>query len=403
MHANYISRPVYFNKIEPFIGSGLIKVLTGQRRVGKSYVLLEVMNEIRKRDSNATIIHINKEDYRFEFIKNHVDLMTYVESRRVPQSNHYLFIDEIQEILSFEIALRSLLSVDNWDIYITGSNATLLSGELATHLGGRYIQISVHSLTYKEFLVFHKLSDSPESFLTYMRWGGMPHLIHLRKEDAVIFEYLKNIQNTIVLRDIVERYNIRNVRFLQDLIHYLADITGSLLSAKRISDYLKSQHISLSPKLVIEYLVFLESAYIINRVKRAEIEGRKIFEVGDKFYFEDLGLRHALIPFNQRDISKVLENIVYHQLVVEGYEVNVGKHGEREIDFIATKAGERNYFQVVYQISDIHTHEREFGNLLAIPDNCTKVVISMDDTASGNYKGIQHIAVRKFLLGDGPA
>ncbi len=403
MHTNYISRPVYFNKIEPFIGSGLIKVLTGQRRVGKSYVLLEVMNEIRKRDSNATIIHINKEDYRFEFIKNHVDLMTYVESRRVPQSNHYLFIDEIQEILSFEIALRSLLSVDNWDIYITGSNATLLSGELATHLGGRYIQISVHSLTYKEFLVFHKLSDSPESFLTYMRWGGMPHLIHLRKEDAVIFEYLKNIQNTIVLRDIVERYNIRNVRFLQDLIHYLADITGSLLSAKRISDYLKSQHISLSPKLVIEYLVFLESAYIINRVKRAEIEGRKIFEVGDKFYFEDLGLRHALIPFNQRDISKVLENIVYHQLVVEGYEVNVGKHGEREIDFIATKAGERNYFQVVYQISDIHTHEREFGNLLAIPDNCTKVVISMDDTASGNYKGIQHIAVRKFLLGDGPA
>ena len=393
----YISRPLYFNKIEPFIGTGLIKVLTGQRRVGKSYVLLQLIDEIIKRDNAATIIHINKEDYRFESIKTHNDLMSYLDSHRVEVSNHYLFIDEVQDISNFELALRSLLTVDGWDIYITGSNATLLSGELATYLSGRYIQIAIHALSYPEFLQFHQFPESAESFLKYIRWGGMPHLINLRKDDAVIFEYLRNIHNTIILSDIVARYNIRNVKFLQDLIHYLADITGSILSAKRISDYLKSQQINLNPKLVLEYLVYLESVYLIDRVKRKEVEGRKIFEVGDKFYFEDLGMRHAIIPFQQKDISKVLENLVYHHLIVTGYQVYVGKHGDREIDFLATKNEDKIYIQVAYLIADEKTHEREFGNLLSIPDNCTKIVVSMDETASGNYKGIEHVSIRSFL------
>lgn len=393
----YIPRPLYFNKIEPFIGSGLIKVLTGQRRVGKSYVLLQLMDEIRKRDSAANIIHINKEDYRFEFIKNHNDLMDYLESKTVEGSNHYLFIDEVQDINNFELALRSLLTVDGWDIYITGSNATLLSGELATYLSGRYIQIAIHALSYPEFLQFHQFTESAGSLLKYIRWGGMPHLINLPKDDAVIFEYLKNIHNTIVLRDIIARFNIRNVKFLQDLIHYLADITGSVLSAKRISDYLKSQQINLTPKLVLEYLIYLESVYLIDRVKRKEVEGGKIFEVGDKFYFEDLGMRHAIIPFQQKDISKVLENLVYHHLVVTGHQVYVGKHGDREIDFVATKNEDKTYIQVAYLIADEKTHEREFGNLLSVPDNCAKLVVSMDDTATGNFKGIEHVSIRSFL------
>jgi len=394
----YIPRPLYFNKIEPFIGTGLIKVLTGQRRVGKSYVLLQVMDEIRKRDSRATIIYINKEDYRFESIKDHNDLMAYLESQRTNTGRHYLFIDEVQEINQFELAIRSLLSVDGWDIYITGSNATLLSGELATQLGGRFIQIQIHALSYPEFLQFHQLHENTESFLLYIRWGGMPHLINLRKEDAVVFEYLRNIQNSIILRDIIARFNIRNVGFLQDLINYLADITGSVLSAKRISDYLKSQKINLTPKLVLEYLVYLESVYLIDRVKRMDVEGKKIFEIGDKFYFEDLGMRHATIPFQQKDIGKVLENLVYHHLVVNGYLVYIGKHGDKEIDFIAKKNEDITYIQVVYLISDEKTHEREFGNLLAIPDNCTKMVISMDETATGNFKGIEHTSIRKFLM-----
>lgn len=395
---NYIPRELYFKKIEPFIGTGLIKVLTGQRRVGKSYVLLQLIDEIRKRDHTANIIHINKEDYRFEFIKSHNDLMVYLESQKAPSVNHYLFIDEVQDISNFELALRSLLTVDGWDIYITGSNATLLSGELSTYLSGRYIQITIHALSYPEFLIFHKLPENSESFLKYIRWGGMPHLINLRQEDAVVYEYLRNIHNTIILRDIIERYNIRNVRFLQDLIHYLADITGSVLSAKRISDYLKSQRINLNPKLVLEYLVYLESVYLVDRLKRIEVNGRKIFEIGDKFYFEDLGMRHAIVPFQQKDIGKVLENLVYHHLIVNGYQVYIGKYGEKEIDFVTTKNEIKTYIQVAYMITDDKTHDREFGNLLSIPDNCPKIVVSMDETATGNYKGIEHISIRAFLM-----
>jgi predicted AAA+ superfamily ATPase len=394
----YIPRPLYFNKIEPFIGTGLIKVLTGQRRVGKSYVLLQVMDEIRNRDRQATIIYINKEDYRFEFIKDDKDLMSYLENHRSEKGKTYLFIDEIQEISKFELAIRSLLSIDSWDIYITGSNALLLSGELATQLGGRFIQIRIHALSYPEFLQFHQLPESAEAFLLYIRWGGMPHLINLRKDDAVVYEYLRNIHHSIILRDIIARFNIRNVGFLQDLINYLADITGSVLSAKRISDYLKSQKINLSPKLVLEYLTYLESVYLVDRVKRMDVSGRKIFEIGDKFFFEDLGMRHATIPFQQKDIGKVLENMVYHHLVVNGNQVYVGKLGDKEIDFVSIKNEDKTYIQVAYLITDDKTHEREFGNLLAIPDNCTKIVVSMDETAAGKYKGIEHISIRKFLM-----
>jgi predicted AAA+ superfamily ATPase len=188
------------------------------------------------------------------------------------------------------------------------------------------------------------------------------------------------------------------VQFLQDLINYLADITGSVLSAKRISDYLRSQKINLTPKLVLEYLVYLESVYLINRVKRMDVEGKKIFEIGDKFFFEDLGMRHAIIPFQQKDIGKVLENLVYHHLVVEGNQVYVGKHNDREIDFVAIKGENKTYVQVAYLIADGKTHDREFGNLLAIPDNCTKIVVSMDETATGNFKGIEHVSIRNFLM-----
>ena len=394
----YIERNLYFNQIEPFIGSGLIKVLTGQRRVGKSYVLLQLMDEVRKRDPQGRIIYINKEDYRFEAIKSHDDLMEYLKGQSTKGEKHYLFIDEIQEIKNFEIALRSLHAIDDWDIYCTGSNATLLSGELATYLSGRYVQIRIYALNYVEFLQFHRLTDSVEAFMKFIRYGGMPHLINLRQENRIVYEYLRNIQDTIVLRDIVARFKVRNIHFLQDLIYYLADITGSIVSAKRISDYLKSQRINLSPKLVLEYLSYLEAVYFVERVKRTEIEGRKIFEIGDKFYFEDVGMRHALIPFQQKDIGKVLENIVFLHLKAGGYKVYVGKQGDKEIDFVAEKNDEKKYIQVAYLIPNEKTHKREFGNLLSIPDNRPKIVVSMDETAGGNFKGIEHISIREFLL-----
>ena len=395
---NYIPRDLYFNQIEPYIGSGLIKVITGQRRVGKSYVLLQVMEEIVKRYPDAHIIYINKEDYQFEAIKTHDHLMEYLQSISSPNEKCYLFIDEIQEIKNFEIALRSLQTVNGWDIYCTGSNATLLSGELATFLSGRYIQIRVFSLTYSEFLQFYSITDSAEAFLKYIRFGGMPHLINLPQEERIVYEYLRNVRDTIVLRDIVTRFNVRSVHFLQDLMLYLADVMGSIVSAKRISDYLKSQQINLTPKLVLEFLSHFESVYFVDRVKRSEIEGRKIFEVGEKFYFEDLGMRHSLIPFQQKDISKVLENIIYHHLKTNGFQIYVGKQGEKEIDFVAEKNGYKIYIQVAYLITDEKTHAREFGNLLSIQDNCPKYVVSMDETTGGNFKGIEHVGIRDFLL-----
>lgn len=395
---SFIPRNHYFNQIEPFIGKGLIKVLTGQRRVGKSYVLFQVMTEIKKHNPEAEIIYIDKEDYQFDTIKTYEDLMNYLQKERRKKGKCFLFIDEIQDIKNFEIALRSLQSDENWDIFCTGSNATLLSGELASYLAGRYIQIRIYSLLYGEFLEFHKLHDNSDSFLKYIKYGGMPHLINFRLEEELVYEYLRNITDTIVLRDIIARYNVRNIHFLNDLIKYLADATGSIVSAKRISDYLKSQQIRLNPKLVLEYLIYLESVYFVDRVKRFQIGGKKIFEFGDKFFFEDLGMRHALIPYQLNDINKVLENVVYHHLKAWGYTVFVGKHDVKEIDFVAEKSGNKLYIQVAYIISDEKTHDREFGNLLSIDDNFPKMVISMDETASGNFKGIGHLHIRKFLL-----
>ncbi len=392
-----IIRTEYHKIIEPYIGDSLIKVLTGQRRTGKSYILYQLIEKLSAEHSEENIIYINKEDFSFDSIKTYKDLIAYVEAKQKRDDPVFLFIDEIQEIEEFEKALRHFQSKGGYDIYCTGSNAKLLSGEIATVLAGRYILIRVHSLSYTEFLEFHNLEDSSESFQKYIQFGGMPHLINLRDEQSVYLEYLRNVFDSIVLRDIVARYGIRNVNFLQDLIHFLADNTGSIFSAKSISDYLKSQKINLLPKTILEYLQYLETVFIVDRVKRAEIGGKKIFDTGSKFYFEDLGIRHILAPYNQKDINKVLENLVYHHLRVKRYKVYIGKLKEKEIDFTAEKDDKIIYIQVSYLIPDEKTHEREFGNLLKIEDNNRKIVVSMDEPAGGHYKGIEHWHIREFL------
>lgn len=231
---NNIYRKGYFEQIEPYIGDNLIKVLIGQRRVGKSYILFQLMEEIKKRNPSTEIFYINKEDFAFDAIKNYSDLISYLESRKKSKKKISLFIDEVHDIQEFEKALRSLQASGNFDIYCTGSNATLLSGELATCLAGRYIQIRIFALTYLEFLQFHKLYDRSESLQKYIKFGGMPHLINLRNEERIYYEYLSNVLDTIVLRDIVSRYKVRNVSFLQDLIRFLADNIGSIVSAKKL-------------------------------------------------------------------------------------------------------------------------------------------------------------------------
>lgn len=394
----FLFREIYLEKIRPFVNTDLIKVITGQRRVGKSYILFQLMDEIRKSVINAQIIYINKELYEFDNINTYKDLMGYIVQHRQKDKLCHVFIDEIQDIAEFEKALRSMQAEGGYDIYCTGSNADLLSGELATFLSGRYVEIRVFSLTYKEFMFFHNLQDSPETLNQYIRFGGMPYLKNLKLNEDIAGEYLKNVYNTIVLNDVIERYHVRNVRLLKDLTVFLADNIGCLLSANRITDYLKSQQVTVSSKQMLEYLGYLTNAFMVDCIKRTDIKGKKIFEIGEKYYFEDLGIRHALVPFRRDDIGKVMENLVCHQLFVDGYNVHIGKLHDKEIDFVAEKNGERIYIQVAYQITSEKTQERELGNLLTIADNYPKIIITMDELETATTKGIIYTSLRKWLV-----
>ena len=398
MIKDYITRQHYLDRIKPYIGKGIIKVITGQRRAGKSYLLFQIMDVITAFDPEAQIIYINKELYEFDFIDNYKILLEYIKQKGKGKKKHYVFIDEIQDIDQFEKALGSLSAEGGYDIYCSGSNAGLLSGELATYLSGRYVEIKVFCLSYIEFLDFHKLKNNSDTFLKYIKYGGLPYLIHLKLEDDIVFDYLKNIYNTILFKDVVKRHGIRNIAFLERLTLYLADNTGSLVSAKKISDFLKSQKTNISPNVVLNYLSHLESAFFILKVRRSEIAGKKIFEIGEKYYFEDLGLRHTIIGYRQDDIGRILENLVFLHLKRSGFEITVGRIGEKEIDFACEKKGERLYVQVAYLIADQRVHDREFGNLLEIKDNFTKIVVSMDEMTGGKFKGIKHLNIRDFLV-----
>ena len=400
MFMNYIQRLNYINKIRPFIGKQIIKVLTGQRRVGKSYLMYQLMDIVKEEQPSANIIYINLEQEAFIHIKTHLDLLDYLKDKLLENNLNYLFIDEVQEIDSFQLALRSLFADDKWDIFCTGSNAKMLSGELATYLSGRYIEFNIHSLSYTEFLFFHKLDNSQENLKKYLTYGGMPYLVNIGLNENLPFEYLKNVYATILLKDVVARENIRNISFLENLVFYLADNVGNLFSAANISKFLKSQRVDISPQLTINYLKALSNSYFVHKVVRSEIGGLKIFEIGEKYYFEDLGLRNTIAGYNQRiEIQKLLENAIYLHLVNSEYKVYVGKIGNNEIDFVAEKNGTKIYIQSAVQLTDESTIKREFGNLLKINDNYPKYIVTLNDFYMGtNYEGIKQINLSEFLL-----
>ncbi len=394
----YIPRPKYVYKVIPFIDKPIIKVFTGQRRSGKSYLLLQMFDYIREHFPESDTIFINKELPDFNSIKDDTDLWAFIKDKKQEGRKTFVFIDEIQEIARFENTLRGLLAEGGYDIYCTGSNATLLSGELATLLSGRYIEIKVYTLSYSEFLLFHHLENTGASLTKYMLQGGMPFMIHLDDNELVRQEYLRNVLNTILFKDIVQRFNVRNYSFLNNLMVFVADNTGSLLSANRINEYLKSQQLTVSTNTILDYLHFLVSSYMIYRVKRYDITGRRIFEINDKYYFEDLGLRHTLKPYDPKDVNKYIESLVFKHLLMNDYQVFVGKLGDREIDFIGLKGENVIYIQVALSVSEPKTFEREFGNLLLIQDNHPKYVVSLDDYATGNHQGIMHLNLREFLM-----
>ena len=398
-----ISRPAYIDHVLRFLDKGMIIALTGQRRVGKSYILRQLYQILKDSIPESNVIYINKEKKQFADIKTDEDLSAYVDSNYLADAKNYLLIDEVQDIDGFENTLRSLNADEECQIIVTGSNAKMMSSELSTYLGGRYIDIHVQSLSYREFLEFHKFEDNSESLDKYLSFGGLPHLFRLGLENSdMVWEYIQNIYNTIVLKDVVQRENLRNITLFENLMAFISDNTGQLVSATSLSKYLKSPKVELTPLSAINYLRAASNAYIINKVPRYDIHGKKLLETNDKYYFEDLGLRNLLVGSNRtRDIEKVMENTVYLHLKGLGYKLMVGLLPNGEIDFVAEKNGKTVYFQVAYLIADDKTMEREFGNLLKIPDNYPKYVVSMDSIhGAANYDGITHLSLRTFLKTD---
>ena len=392
-----IKRETYLNRIQPFMQKPIVKVLTGHRRAGKSYILYQLIEKITKTEKNANIIYLNKEDIAFDNIKTYNDLNDFVFSKTKENQKNYIFIDEIQEITEFRLAIRSLALNENNDIYITGSNSEFFSKDLANFLGGRYVEFQIHSLSYLEFLTFHNLPNDDASLEKFIHFGGMPYLIHLPLEEAIVADYLKSIYSTIVLKDVVLRKKIRNIAFLEQLIKFLAANTGNLFSSKSISDFLKAQKTEIAPNQVNEYVLALVDAFIIHRIGRYDINGKRLFERGEKYYFENMGIRNIVAGYSLKDRAKRLENIVFNHLIFCGYEIKIGTIYSNEIDFVCTKNGETLYVQVSVELSREETIDREFGNLLKIKDNYPKIVISAEKSFENTYEGIEHIYIRDFL------
>ena len=394
-----LTRQHYADIVDFWIGKGNIIALVGSRRVGKSYILKDFIQR-HSRDENSNIIYVDKEKKNFKSIKNKDDLDTWIEERLVPGKHNYILIDEVQEIESFEDSVCSWYSEDDTDVLITGSNSDLLSGELATRLSGRHVEIRVHPLTYMEFLQFHNLPDSDESLMTYLNYGGLPGLrtVGLDNEEQV-WAYLASVFNTIMLKDIIERYDIRNIPFLNNLIAFYADTTGKLTSANSISKYMKTQNENVSSNLILLYRSFYSEAFLIDVVSRYDIHRKKIFESNEKIYWDDIGLRNLKASGGMDSyIEKVIENAVYKQLSFLGYDIKVGVLNAGEVDFVCTKSGQTIYVQASYIIAEDTTRKREFGPLEKIRDNYPKYVISATPyLTQRNENGIIHLSLRKFL------
>lgn len=380
------------DRIEPFLQKPLVKVITGMRRTGKTSIMRLLA---RRRDLYRHICFIDKEDYSFDHIRNYHHLMEEVKVR-IPEGakSVLILIDEVQEIEHWEKAVVSLIRNPEYDVVVSGSNASLLSGELASLLTGRFIEIEVNVLSYPEYIEF---SEVEADLQEYIRFGGLPGLHQFSHDPEVILRYLESVFDSVLLRDIVQRYSIRNVQLLRRICAFVFDNIGSIISAKKIVDFFKSQRITMGLETVLNYLSHMEDAYLIHRVGRYDINGKKHLELGAKYFVNDLGIRNAFIGFRDADISGLLENLVFLELHRRGFRVSVGSIGGCEVDFVAEKLGELEYYQVAYLLTLPETVEREFHSLEVIKDNYPKTVISMHEMHQGR-NGIRHINLLEFLM-----
>ena len=400
-----LKRDEYIKKIVPFIDKDVIKVLTGIRRSGKSVMLKLLMEELKKRKINENqFIYINFENLKYRNLKNYERLYDFILNKVDDKyKSYYIFLDEIQEMEEWEKCVNSL-RVDedfNFDIYITGSNAKLLSGELSTYLAGRYIEFVVYPFSFKEFFEImkekNKEIDLKEAFQDYVKFGGMPFLHNLDYNFEASMQYLQDLYASIILKDITQRNNIRDTDLLERIINYVVMNIGNTFSATSISKFFKSENRKVATETILNYIKACEEAFLIYRVARNDLLGKKILNVNEKYYIADHGIREAIMENNQKNINQVLENIVYFEMLRRGYNVKIGKVDNLEVDFVCKKNDETIYIQVSYLLASEDTKEREFSVLENIKDNYPKYVLSMDEFDMSR-NGIKHVNLIEFLV-----
>ncbi len=400
-----IARESYLQKILGFKDRPLIKIITGIRRCGKSTILsLLKENLLLNGVSTKQIIAINFESFAFAELTDSQKLYVYISKQIKPNQKYYLLIDEVQEVINWEKCINSLLVDFDIDIYITGSNSHLLSSELATYLAGRYVEIPIYTLSFSEYLNFNShyktnnTDDLRKLFQNYLRHGGFP-IVHISSYSIEsMYKIIYDIYSSIILRDTIQRYKIRDVELLERVVKFVFDNIGNTFSGKNVADYFKSQFRKIDINTVYNYLYALEGAFILHRVARYDIKGKELLKTQEKFYMSDVSLLYATMGYKDRLISGVLENIVFLELKRRGYDVFIGKLDTKEVDFIAQKADAKIYIQVAYKLENPETIEREFSVLLAINDQYPKYVVTMDDFWNESIQGVQHIYIADFLL-----
>lgn len=391
-------RPIYLDQITPHLGSALVKVLTGMRRVGKSAMLLQIKGQLMARGVRAAqICWVDKEDLAFDSIRSYTDLAAHIDAYfSKTRGKKFIFIDEVQEIFEWERAVRHYAKQDEVEVFITGSNANMLASELATQLAGRYVEFKMYPLCYREYLQF-----CPQgTFDDYVRQGGLPGVVLLQDERAQT-QALEGILHTVLFRDIIHRYQIRNGALLSDILKFIAVNIGYPTATKSIADYLKKERVSLAFETVREYLKYYEHASLIHAVGWIDAVGKRSMELNQKYYFSDTGLRNRLTGWRDDYRGQLLENIVYNELLVRGYAVTIGRVGTLEVDFVAERAQEKMYIQVAYLLASAETVAREFKPLLAIPDAYPKFVLTLDTDWGSDYQGVRRLNVVDWLLGAG--
>ena len=398
-----IERNTYLQQIVPFIDKPQVKIITGIRRSGKSFVLRLLLEELTNKGIKPKqVISVNFESFEYADLLNAKELYNYLKQQIKNKQRYYILLDEIQEVHEWEKVINSLLVDFNVDIYITGSNSHLLSSELATYLAGRYVEIPIYTLSYRKFLDFRKSYFSQEqqhnTFEYYLRMGGFPVIHTTQYAEETAYKVVYDIYSSVILRDTVQRYKIRDVELLERVIKYAFDNIGNTFSGKNVADYFKSQQRRIDINTVYNYLNALEGAFILYRVPRYDIKGKEILKTQEKYYVSDISIIYATMGQRDRLISGILENIVFLELKRRGFKVYVGKLDSSEIDFVAQQRAKKIYIQVAYKLENEQVVKREFGNLLNINDQYPKYVVTMDEFWKDSIKGVEHMYITDFLM-----